>query len=709
MERVVSFSEMSPVKIIPEQAAATGTSGTPMSSAPLIPGESIAVDLPSISATETVSPSAASSLAMKSRPLIVAQEEDSDNEDVKEEEKETVEDIIPGPKSPSQRLIHGRKGDVDLSGTITDSTEHMRRKGKGMLASQKDLSLPADKFAAGCQLLQQAALGDLAKIRIMLNGPDGKMLVNFRDYDRRTALHVAASEGHLEICKLLIEKGAKINRSDRWGGSPLDDASRHQQTEVVQYLRSLGATTGSANLGTNFIKAAADGDIDEIEMLLAAGEVKVDEGDYDKRTALHLAAGEGNDEIVRILCENKANVNVEDRWGNRPLDEAERANNTSSARILRKHGATLGSKARMDRLGDSSTRRREKANLECSFDELEMVDRIGKGSFGEIYKCRWRGTLVAAKCIKSAKIRKEWAIKQALENLEDGGDVDEAIRDIDEAEMSQNEKDEALADFRQEISILKSLRHPNIVLLLAYSQTEDLEVMITELMKCSLLDIFKAHIVNGTKLKKRDQIIYATQFAQGMLYLHTCKPPIIHRDLKPANLLIDSSGVLKVADFGLSKVRPDPKKTERDSFLMTGETGSYRFMAPEVFRHQHYTETVDVYSYGMILFYLLKGTPPWPYDNGIVAVRKAADEGDRPEIPRSWDSRLQIILQDCWNEDPGARPTFESILLTLNDYSRSVFHLESNDLQHTGRVAGPPMPQRRPSFTAEQRCGCSIM
>ena len=142
---------------------------------------------------------------------------------------------------------------------------------------------------------------------------------------------------------------------------------------------------------------------------------------------------------------------------------------------------------------------------------------------------------------------------------------------------------------------------------------------------------------------------------------------------------------------------------------MTGETGSYRFMAPEVFRHEHYTETVDVYSYGMILYYLLKGTPPWPYDNGIIAVRKAADEGDRPEIPRSWDSRLQIILQDCWSEDPGARPTFNTILETLNDYSRSVFHLESNDLQHTGSVVGPPKLQRRPSFTKEQGCGCSIM
>jgi serine/threonine protein kinase len=278
--------------------------------------------------------------------------------------------------------------------------------------------------------------------------------------------------------------------------------------------------------------------------------------------------------------------------------------------------------------------------------------------------------LVAAKCIRSAKIRKEWAIKQAMSQAADGGDIDDMIREIDEAEMSEGDKEEALADFRQEISILKSLRHPNIVLLLAYSTTADLQVMISELMKCSLLDVFKAHIVNGTKMKDKDQIVYATQLAQGMLYLHTCKPPIIHRDLKPGNLLIDHSGILKVADFGLSKVRPDPQKTEKDSFMMTGETGSYRFMAPEVFRHQQYTETVDVYSYGMILFYLLDGKPPWPYDNGLIAVRKAADEGERPTLPRSWESSLQRLLQDCWDENPASRPSFKQVLQSLNEYSR---------------------------------------
>lgn len=214
-----------------------------------------------------------------SRPLIVAQEEDSDGE---------AEDVIPGPASPSMRQSsNGRGGAIDISSTLGDSTEHENRKGKGMLASQKDLNLDPEDFAMGCKVLQQAALGNLHKLMILLDegGPKKKKsLINFRDYDRRTPLHVAASEGHLEICKYLVENGARINRSDRWGGSPLDDASRHRQKDVIQYLRSLGATTGSANLATNFIKAAADGDIDEIEMLLTAGEVKIDEGDYDKRT-----------------------------------------------------------------------------------------------------------------------------------------------------------------------------------------------------------------------------------------------------------------------------------------------------------------------------------------------------------------------------------------------------------------------------------------
>ena len=468
------------------------------------------------------------------------------------------------------------KDEMDLS-----DTEH-RWSGQGILASRADLELPFDQFAAGCNLLQAAAKGDLDEVKLILYL--GKTHVNFRDYDRRTDLHVAASEGHLHVCHFLVEqKGARINRSDRWGGSPLDDAHRHRRSEIIQFLRKHGATTGSGNRSVNLIAAAAEGDVDEVKTLLQIGDsqqtqLDINKGDYDKRTALHLASGEGHVEIVRLLCDAGADVNVEDRWSRRPMDDATAGSHAECIQILESFGAARGITRPVNAESMDNSERRVVDNMEVNFQELDLIDRIGSGAFGEIYKCRWRGTLVAAKIIKSAKIRNDWLNKRMLDEIKQGHDVSTCIKEMDDAamELDQSEKDEAIADFRREISVLKSLRHPHIVLLLAYSTTANHECLISELMKCSLLDVFKSHIVQGTKMQHRQQIAYATQLALGMNYLHTCKPPIVHRDLKPANLLIDHSGTLKISDFGLSKIRPDPSKKETDKYVMTGETGSYR-------------------------------------------------------------------------------------------------------------------------------------
>lgn len=107
------------------------------------------------------------------------------------------------PLSIRSTASRGSKDEMDMS-----LTEH-RVKGNGILASRADLNMPPEEFAAGCNLLQAAAAGELSRVQQLLQIRPTH--VNFRDYDRRTALHVAASEGHLEICKYLVQ----VKQADR--------------------------------------------------------------------------------------------------------------------------------------------------------------------------------------------------------------------------------------------------------------------------------------------------------------------------------------------------------------------------------------------------------------------------------------------------------------------------------------------------------------
>lgn len=336
------------------------------------------------------------------------------------------EDEIPMPFD--RHSTQSNTSELDLS-----LTEH-HRKGGGILASQRELNMDPKEFAAGCNMLQAAARGDRAAMeKLLLVYPHH---VNFRDYDRRTALHVAASEGHLDICKFLVEdKHCRINRSDRWGGSPLDDAHRHRQEDVVKFLRAHGATTGSLDQTTNLITAAADGDAEEVGLLLSmlSSKKHLDVGDYDKRTALHLAAGEGRMDIVRLLVEAGADVNVQDRWGGRPLDDAKRNRHEDVADYLESLGAESGEPHEADEDDARKILEEEDDNMRIEFDELEMIERIGAGAFGEIYKCRWYVTVdTVVNRIRDSVLKFELTISFFLTIQE---------RDIGGREMRQERQD----------------------------------------------------------------------------------------------------------------------------------------------------------------------------------------------------------------------------------------------------------------------------
>ena len=130
---------------------------------------------------------------------------------------------------------------------------------------------------------------------------------------------------------------------------------------------------------------------------------------------------------------------------------------------------------------------------------------------------------------------------------------------------------------------------------------------------------------------------------------------------------------------------------------MTGETGSYRFMAPEVFRHEEYTDSVDVYSYSMILYQLILGDAPWGGLSGFDAVTKAAIDGERPLIPRNVDGRLSSLLKQCWDENPFSRPSFAEIIESLSAYSQDVFDSKDGDVQMMTNV-----------LSHESKCRCVI-
>jgi ankyrin repeat protein len=162
----------------------------------------------------------------------------------------------------------------------------------------------------------------------------------------RSALHLAAAEGHTELVQFMIENTANINCMDRWGGTPLSDAIHGGHSAIAALLQNLGAVSGpeqGPSEGERMCMAAAKGRLEEIRRLVDGG-ASVNAADYDGRSALHLAAAEGHDAVVEYLVEQRANVQARDRWGADPFQDAVRSGHQTAQKILLLAGASDGSK-----------------------------------------------------------------------------------------------------------------------------------------------------------------------------------------------------------------------------------------------------------------------------------------------------------------------------------------------------------------------------
>eukprot|EP00611_Tribonema_gayanum_P020591 TRINITY_DN3780_c0_g1_i1.p1 TRINITY_DN3780_c0_g1~~TRINITY_DN3780_c0_g1_i1.p1 ORF type:complete len:538 (+),score=136.60 TRINITY_DN3780_c0_g1_i1:226-1839(+) len=159
------------------------------------------------------------------------------------------------------------------------------------------------------------------------------------------------------------------------------------------------------------------------------------------------------------------------------------------------------------------------------------------------------------------------------------------------------------------------------------------------------------------------------QIADGLRYLHDEAIPgriVLHRDIKPDNIGFTKDGDAKLLDLGLAKAVPRSELQDQ-TFAMTGETGSTRYMAPEVAESRPYNEKVDVHSYGMVLWEM--ATLRKPYD-GMARDQfySAVVRGHvRPPLNKRWPKEFSDLLAACWAEDFKARPSFADVCNRLQE------------------------------------------
>ena len=200
-----------------------------------------------------------------------------------------------------------------------------------------------------------------------------------------------------------------------------------------------------------------------------------------------------------------------------------------------------------------------------------------------------------------------------------------------------------------------------------------------------------------------DALKITIDLARGLNWLH--RFGWIHRDLKPSNLGIcragpgEQTGMLKIMDLGLARRVPvpteegAPPRKRTDKYLMTGETGSLRYMAPEVMSNEPYNHLVDMYSMGVILFELMV------HNHSISS--QAHFSGVPFPVCSSWPSLVPLFLLPC----PCSNPSFPPFPLSVSFHSFSSLSLSLSPLLQPTSI---PLCLLFPHLGIKQTCTTSV-
>ncbi|XP_033849313.1 mitogen-activated protein kinase kinase kinase 3 isoform X3 [Acipenser ruthenus] len=250
---------------------------------------------------------------------------------------------------------------------------------------------------------------------------------------------------------------------------------------------------------------------------------------------------------------------------------------------------------------------------------------LGRGAFGEVYLCY------------DADTGRELAVKQVPFDPESH----ETSKEVNSLEC--------------EIQLLKNLHHERIVQYygcLRDPEEKKLSIFVEFMPGGSIKDQLKAYGALTENVTRR----YTRQILQGVFYLHSNM--IVHRDIKGANILRDSSGNVKLGDFGASK--------RIQTICMSGSgmksvTGTPYWMSPEVISGEGYGRKADVWSVGCTVVEMLTEKPPWAEYEAMAAIFKIATQPTKPRLPEGVSESCRDFLMRIFVEEK-QRPTAEELL-----------------------------------------------
>ncbi|KAJ3134100.1 hypothetical protein HK100_003841 [Physocladia obscura] len=254
---------------------------------------------------------------------------------------------------------------------------------------------------------------------------------------------------------------------------------------------------------------------------------------------------------------------------------------------------------------------------------------LGKGAYGEVYF----GINVTSQDIMAVKQVKFIPPKKGVEQR----------------------KNSFVESLNMEIALLQELNHENITANVGFDfQDHTINLFLEYVEGGSLASIVSRY----GKLDYNLARSFTCQILSGLDYLH--ERCIIHRDIKGANILVNSQGVVKIADFGISK-KTDFKyqMNARNSEMK----GSLNWMAPEVMADKGaYGVSADIWSLGCVVLEMLEGQKPWNNVDMFNLMQRVGKNGESPAIPRNFSDETVVFLKACFIREPSERPGADDLL-----------------------------------------------